>query len=96
MGWLDQDRKPLKCDWSRLKREKPVAVDDEASRAVTIDCVVATTADMEQDRETTLVLGDSLQLHLAVRAGEEEALMPEESCWLDGGCARHHDFANGQ
>ena len=24
MGWLDEDRKPLKCDWSQLKREKPV------------------------------------------------------------------------
>ena len=46
---------------------------------MTIDCVVATTADME----TTLVEGGSLQLHLAVRAGEEEALMPEESCWLE-------------
>ena len=83
LNWLDADRKPLKCDWSRLKRDKPVPLADEESRAVTIACIAGTTLELEQDKETTAAEGDAVQLHLAVKAVEEETLVPAEACWLE-------------
>jgi hypothetical protein len=83
LNWLDADRKPLKCDWSRLKRDTPVPLADEESRAVTIACVAGTTLELEQDKETTAAEGDAVQLHLAVKAVEEETLVPAEACWLE-------------
>ena len=83
LNWLDADRKPLKCDWSRLKRDKPVPLAGEESRAVTIACVAGTTLELEQDKETTAAEGDAVQLHLAVKAVEEETLVPAEACWLE-------------
>jgi hypothetical protein len=83
LQWLGPDRKPLPCDWSRLKRNKPAKLAVEDCIAMTLDAVAGTTMEIEQDRETLLAEGESMQVQLAVKPGEEEALMPEEACWLE-------------
>ena len=83
LNWLGPDRKPLPCDWSRLKRAKPAKLAVEDCIAMTIDVVAGTTMEIEQDRETVLAEGEPVQLQLAVKPDEEEALMPEEARWLE-------------